>query len=86
MTHYVLGSNGLQKPQKYNLEIGKAYYFGASSDPDVIVITRIDTRFVYYVKLTSKYELTYVETREQSDIVEDLVSRAMMTKAEQTEN
>lgn len=86
MTHYVLGSNGLQKPQKYNLEVGKAYYFGASSDPDVIVITRKDTQYVYYVKLTSRYELTYTETRDQSVFVEDLVSRAMVVKAEQTEN
>jgi hypothetical protein len=84
---YVLGGKGLEKPQRYNVEVGKAYYFGASSDPDVILITRKDDKYIYYIKISSnRHELAYIETRDQSNMIEDLVSRAMQTKQQQTEN
>jgi hypothetical protein len=83
---YVLGGKGLEKPQRYNIEVGKAYYFGASSDPDVILITRKDDKYIYYVKISSnRHELAYIETRDQSVFIEDMVSRAMQTKQQQND-
>lgn len=71
---FVVGASGLEKPSKIAIFPNSIYFLGASSTPDHILVTKVDDKWIYYMRT---YNL--VSTRIERWIGEDLINKGTNT-------
>lgn len=77
---YAIAGNRLEKPLSANIEKGKVYWMGASASPDMILVTDITDKMVFYVRTyTAEWDDEPKVLRSEKWIFEDLVARAEST-------
>jgi hypothetical protein len=81
MARYAITAKGLKRTKSVTVETGKLYWFGASSSPDIILVTATDENKFYYVRrYSAEWEEEPKVMRIEQRIGQDLIARAERTE------